>query len=111
MNITASIAANQAADVTGEDLFAPKPFKAYALAAPEVRLTTARDGDRWRLKLIASKPAFFVAAETDCPGLFTDNAFTLLPGRDREIVLQPKDRAISPSFILRDLHSATYGAP
>lgn len=111
MNAPASIAANRAAAAAGEVLFAPKPFKAYDLAAPEVRLKTARDGDHWRLKLSASKPAYFVAAEADCPGLSSDNAFTQMPGRDSEIVFQPKDRAISPAFILRDLHSATYGAP
>jgi beta-mannosidase len=94
----------------GEDLFAPKPFKAYDLVAPEIRLKKERDGDDWRLKLSAAKPAFFVAFEADCPGRFSDNAFTLLPGQDREIVFQPKDREASPSFILRDLHSATYGA-
>jgi len=94
---------------TGEDLFAPKPFKTYDLVAPEMGMRKARDGDAWRLKLCAEKPAFFVAVEADCPGRFSDNAFTLLPGQDREIAFHPKDRDASPSFLLRDLHSATYG--
>jgi beta-mannosidase len=96
---------------TGEDLFAPKPFKAYDLVASEIALETAWEDDAWRLSLSASKPAFFAAVEADCPGRFSDNAFTLLPGRNREIRFRPKNNEASPSFIFRDLHCATYGAP
>jgi beta-mannosidase len=96
---------------TGEDLFAPRPFKAYDLVASEVALETAWEDDAWRLSLSASKPAFFSAVEADCPGRFSDNAFTLLPGRNREIRFRPKNNEASPSFIFRDLHCATYGAP
>jgi len=96
---------------TGEDLFAPKPFKAYDLVASEIALETAWEDDAWRLSLSASKPAFFAAVEADCPGRFSDNAFTLLPGRNREIRFWPKNNEASPSFIFRDLHCATYGAP
>jgi beta-mannosidase len=94
---------------TGEDLFAPKPFKTYDLVAPVIDLKSQKEGEYWRLTLSASKPAFFVAVEADCPGRFSDNAFTLLPGQVREIVFRPKDRAEVPSFAFRDLHSATYG--
>ncbi|GAB4359390.1 MAG: glycoside hydrolase family 2 protein [Oricola sp.] len=93
----------------GEDLYAPKPFKAYDLVAPGMTLKPEERGDCWRLRLSATNPAFFVAVEADCPGRFSDNGFTLLPGRDREITFHPKDRAASPSFVVRDLYSATYG--
>jgi beta-mannosidase len=93
----------------GGDIFTPKPFKAYDLRPPHVVVAVREDGPIWRLKLSAQKPAFFVAVEADIAGRFSDNAFTLFPGHDTEITFTPKDRDSTPSFVIRDLHSATYG--
>ncbi len=53
---------------------------------------------------------FFVALEADIPRRFSDNAFTAFPGLDAEITFTPSDDGgKTPAFVVRDLHSATYG--
>ncbi|MFZ2103263.1 MAG: glycoside hydrolase family 2 protein, partial [Oricola sp.] len=96
--------------IAGGDIFAPKPFKAYDLLSPEITVEAREDGTVWRLKLSAERPAFFVALEAGVPGRFSDNAFMLFPGHAAEITFTPETRGAMPSFIIRDLHSATYGA-
>ncbi|MFN7223460.1 MAG: glycoside hydrolase family 2 protein [Paracoccaceae bacterium] len=49
-----------------------------------------------------------MALEADCPGRFSDNAFTLIPGQDRVIRFTPS-AAGAPQFTLRHLFAATYG--
>jgi beta-mannosidase len=95
----------------GRDIFAPKPWKAYDLQAPRItqRLFAVPDG--WAINLTARNPAFFVALEADQPGRFSHNAFALLPGQDASIIFTPEAAGPAPRFTLRDLQSATYGAP
>lgn len=95
----------------GGDIFTPKPFKAYDLEAPAIALDATPDHASWRIALKAENPAFFVALEADIPGRFSDNAFTLFPGHADEISFTPRDAGATPVFTVRDLHSATYGAP
>jgi beta-mannosidase len=72
-----------AADGTllGENDYFPEAYKAYDIA--EANVTSRWDGDE--LVLSTDKPALFVTATVDAPGYFSDNAFTLLPGRDRRL--------------------------
>lgn len=95
----------------GRDIFAPKPWKAYDLQAPRItqRLFAVPDG--WAINLTARNPAFFVALEADQPGRFSHNAFALLPGQDARVIFTPEAAGPAPRFTLRDLQSATYGAP
>lgn len=95
----------------GSDIFAPKPWKAYDLQAPRItqRLFAVPDG--WAINLNARNPAFFVALEADQPGRFSHNAFALLPGQDARVIFTPEAAGPAPRFTLRDLQSATYGAP
>jgi len=95
----------------GSDIFAPKPWKAYDLQAPRItqRLFAVPDG--WAINLTARNPAFFVALEADQPGRFSHNAFALLPGQDARVIFTPEAAGPAPRFTLRDLQSATYGAP
>lgn len=95
----------------GRDIFAPKPWKAYDLQAPRItqRLFAVPDG--WAINLNARNPAFFVALEADQPGRFSHNAFALLPGQDARVIFTPEAAGPAPRFTLRDLQSATYGAP
>jgi beta-mannosidase len=88
---------------TGRDLFAPKPWKAYALQPPGLAL--AEDGNR--LTVSAEALALFVTLEADVPGRFSDNAFALIPGQPAEIFFTPGDPAAKPRFRLRDLYGAT----
>ena len=64
----------------GELFFAD--FKALPLADPAINLRRI-DGCSWELS--ADAPAFFVALDCDSPAVWSDNGFTLLPGRPRVI--------------------------
>ena len=91
-------------DATGEDIHAPKPWKAFDLIEPGVEM--AVNGDE--ITLSAKAFAAFVALEADVAGRFSDNAFPLIPGRPRTIRFTP-DAPGAAAFTLRHLHAATYG--
>ena len=42
------------------------------------------------LTLTTDKPALFVTATVDVPGYFSDNAVTLLPGRETRLAFTPR---------------------
>lgn len=50
----------------------------------------------------------FVNLEADIPGRFSKNNFDLLPGEQQQVSFTPRDPALTPTFTLRDLHSATF---
>ena len=93
----------------GEDLYAPRPWKAYDLRDPQVRLQSAPVDGGHAIDLSTCGLAPFTALEADVPGRFSDNAFVLIPGRTREIHFAPDTPGATPCFTLRHLHSATYG--
>jgi beta-mannosidase len=96
----------------GSDIFAPKPWKAFDLQMPGITQSiSAGPGGGWTIDLTTRSPAFFVALEADQPGRFSRNAFALLPGQDARLTFTPEAPGPAPRFILRDLQSATYGAP
>ncbi|MDV7142164.1 glycoside hydrolase family 2 protein [Tropicimonas sp. TH_r6] len=92
---------------TGADHFAPRPYKAYPLEAPEIDMEVVEAEGAFRIQLTAAKPAFFTALEADVPGQFSENGVLLLPGVPAEIQFTPKDPAAKPNLTLRDLHSAS----
>ncbi|MCT8161321.1 beta-mannosidase [Pseudoruegeria sp. SHC-113] len=95
---------------SGSDWFAPKPYKAYDLQAPAITQEVVEDSGAYEITLTASAPAFFVALEADQPGRFSDNAILLMPGAPRSLRFVPAEAGASaPTFLVRDLHSATYG--
>lgn len=96
------------AEATGEDLFAPQPWKAYALRPPQITQSVAQQGQDWDITLSAQTLAPFAALESDVPGQFSDNAFPLIPGAPRVIRFTPAAPG-RPQFTLRHLHAATYG--
>jgi beta-mannosidase len=93
----------------GGDHFAPRPYKTYDLQPPGLTHRIARSGNGWTLTIEAKALALFVAVEADCPGRFSHNAMTLFPGHPATVTFTPEDASAVPHFILRDLHSATYG--
>ncbi|MBU2360821.1 MAG: glycoside hydrolase family 2 protein, partial [Alphaproteobacteria bacterium] len=93
---------------TGGDVFAPKPYKAYDLLPAHLTCDTTRKGEVHVLRLTAQAMAFYVTAEASVPGRFDRNAIHLAPGQSATLRFTPADRAASPTFTLRDLHSATY---
>jgi len=98
------------ADSSGEvagDVFAPRPYKTYDLARPDLTHTARQSGENWTLTIRTEALAHFVTAEADCPGRFSLNGFALFPGHPAEITFTPRDAGATPSFVLRDLHTAT----
>lgn len=73
----------------GENDYFPEPYKAYDIA--EATVTTRWDGEE--LILSTDGPALFVTATVDAPGYFSDNAFTLLPARERRLTFTPRKGA------------------
>lgn len=89
------------------DVFAPRPYKSYDLAQPNLSHTAERSGDTWKLTIRTEALAHFVTAEADCPGRFSLNGFALFPGHPAEITFVPQDISAKPAFVLRDLYNAT----
>lgn len=96
-------------DAQGGDVHAPKPWKAYDLLPSGLTADIQRDGDVWKLTLQVKALAPFVAVESEVPGRFSANAVTMFPGHPATITFTPDDPSATPTFTLRDLHSATYG--
>ena len=94
---------------TGQDLHAPKPWKAYDLRDPHLGMKVAAVPGGHDITLTCRALAPFTALEADVPGRFADNAFALLPGEDRVIRFTPADAGAIPNFTVRHLHAATYG--
>ena len=74
----------------GENDYFPRPYKAYDLPPAKVtaKWETGESGPVLVLK--SDKPAMFVTAATDVPGYFSDNALTLLPGRETRLTFTPR---------------------
>jgi len=73
----------------GENSHLPRPYKDYEL--PEAHITAQwNDGAQApELVLTTDKPALFVTASVDVPGHFSDNAVTLIPGRETRLAFIP----------------------
>ena len=84
---------DSAGRLLGENDYFPKPYKAYELAEPRITAAWSEVDGRLVLSLATDKPALFVTATVDVPGYFSDNAFTLLPGRHTELTFQPRHGA------------------
>jgi beta-mannosidase len=91
------------------DIYAPRPWKAYDLPAAKLTHKVAPAGETYQISVEADLPAFFVSLEADQPGRFSHNAFTLFPGYPATVTFTPAKPGSMPQFVLRDLHSATYG--
>ena len=77
----------------GENDYFPKPYKAYELVQPKVRAAWSEVDGQLVLALTSDQPALFVTATVDTPGYFSDNAVTLLPGRQTELTFTPRHGA------------------
>jgi len=91
----------------GQDHFAPRAYKAYALRPANVNLSVRQEGAAWSLTLIADALALFVAVEADVPGRFSDNAILITPDAPAQLTFTTETYQM-PTFVLRDLHTATH---
>lgn len=80
-------------NLLGENDYFPKPYKAYELVEPKVRAAWSDVDGQFVLTLTSDQPALFVTATVDIPGYFSDNAVTLLPGRNTELTFTPRHGA------------------
>ncbi len=97
-------------DTKAGDIFAPKPWKAYDLPDPGLKWTVTRAGTDHVLTLTSKAMAFFATPEADQPGRWDRAALHCGPGPAFRFTFTPEDPLAVPTFTVRDLHSATYGA-
>jgi len=74
----------------GENDYFPKPYKAYEIGEASVTAAWSSSEAGPVLTLSTDKPALFVTATVDVPGYFSDNAITLLPGRESRLTFTPR---------------------
>ena len=74
----------------GENDYFPRAYKYYDVPHAEVQARWAEEGGAPVLILASEKPALFVTALADVPGYFSDNAVTLLPGRETRLTFTPR---------------------
>jgi len=89
------------------DVFAPHPYKHYDLLPPALTHEVSETDGTYRISITAEVLALFVSLESDVPGRFSDNAFSLFPGHPATITFTPQTPGQSPRFTLRDLYGAT----
>ena len=84
---------DKAGKLLGENDYFPRPYKAYDMPAAKVTSKWESSDAGPVLVLKSDKPAVFVTATTDMPGYFSDNAVTLLPGRETRLSFTPRHGA------------------
>ena len=100
---------DKAGNLLGENDFFPKPYKAYDLPKAKINARWSTEDGVPVLTLSANKPAVFVTATTDVPGYFSDNAVTLLPGRETRLTFTARhgakvtQKALAASLRVRQL--------
>jgi beta-mannosidase len=73
--------------------FFPRAYKYYDLPQAGINTRWTSDGSGHHLTLQSDACAFFVTAQADCAGYFSDNCVTLLPGRDVTLSFTPRKGA------------------
>jgi beta-mannosidase len=100
---------DKAGELLGENDYFPQPYKAYDMPAAKVTSRWESSDAGPVLVLKSDKPAVFVTATTSVPGYFSDNAVTLLPGRETRLGFTPRgglkvtQKALAASLRVRHL--------
>lgn len=79
--------------LVGTNDFFPRAYKYYDLPQAGIDARWTSDGSGHHLTLQSDACAFFVTAQTDCAGYFSDNCVTLLPGRGVTLSFTPRKGA------------------
>lgn len=75
-------------------------FKACDLAAADIRVRLASVAEGFEFTLEANQPAFFVTLDTPgIAGVFSDNSFTLMPGRAHRVVFRPRQEGVTLALL------------
>lgn len=91
----------------GDDIFAPKPWKAYDLVPANLSHVAREVEGGWEIAVTTESLGLFVTLESDQPGRFSQNAFTVFAGQPATVIFMPTEPGAKPVFFLRELHSAT----
>ena len=92
--------------------FFPVRYKEYQLPSPRIRKRIFKDENGvFHLELSTDKPAFFVFAEfRGIRAVFSDNSFTLLPDRPRDLTFRTDGELsaaeLEKALIVRDLRGS-----
>jgi beta-mannosidase len=78
----------------GENDFFPRAYKYYDIPDATVHTNWSSEDGKPVLTLRSDQPALFVTATVDVPGYFSDNALTLLPGRETRLKFTPRHGAV-----------------
>lgn len=87
-------------------------YKEYELPEPDIRSRIFCDAEgNMHLELATDKAAFFVFAEFDgIPAVFSDNSFTLLPDRPRDLTFRTEGEfpaaALEKALTIRHLRGS-----
>ncbi|HVX82848.1 MAG TPA: glycoside hydrolase family 2 protein [Devosiaceae bacterium] len=94
--------------VLGENDFFPEAYKYYDLPHAEVKASWSSDNGAPVLTLTTDRPAFFVTVTApEVPGYFSDNALTLLPGREARLTFKPRlGTKVNPKALAKGLRVA-----
>ena len=96
-------------NLLGENDYMPRAYKSYELPHARVKAKWSGGDKAPVLTLTTDKPAMFVTATVDVPGYFSDNAVTLLPGRETRLSFTPRhgarvtQKALAASLQIRHL--------
>ncbi|GGF29005.1 beta-mannosidase [Youhaiella tibetensis] len=96
-------------NLLGENDFFPRAYKYYDVPDAKVKAAWSTQDGAPVLTLTADRPAFFVTASVDVPGYFSDNALTLVPGRETRLTFTPRhgakvtQKALASSLRIRHL--------
>jgi len=74
-------------DLSGDGEYWTQPYKYFDLPKPTITLVEGSDSDGLFITLDTDKPAFFVSVELGGRRVWSDNGFTLLPGRPKTLRL------------------------
>ncbi|WP_316858228.1 glycoside hydrolase family 2 protein [uncultured Cohaesibacter sp.] len=85
--------------IFGENDYWPLPFKNYRLEKPKITAKERTNAlGNVEIRLETNKPAFFVTYHHGGDRLFSDNGFTLLPGRPKRLTILRQRRSHLPAI-------------
>ena len=81
----ASICDSAQDSLAGDGEYWPRPYKDYTLPIPRITVTSMPQSEGNTIELTTDLPAFFVTVELGGKRVWSDNGFTLLPGKTKRL--------------------------
>jgi len=94
VEIQTSVIAASGKTYTHGNTYFFQPFKRCDIEVSKVKAKAKQENGKFVVELSTDKPAFFVVLDTPgVAGIFSDNSFTLLPGKTYTVEFAPKEPA------------------